>query len=76
MLPQERAEVIATYALCGISAFPAIGFSLGTLIPMCPARKRDVVDVVIRAFIAGNLANFATGTIAGRWCVGGGAPIP
>ncbi|CAG5124361.1 unnamed protein product, partial [Candidula unifasciata] len=61
----ERAEVIATYALCGISAFPAIGFSMGTLIPMCPPRKKDVVDVIIRAFIAGNLANFATGTIAG-----------
>ncbi|BFZ21479.1 hypothetical protein BsWGS_24518 [Bradybaena similaris] len=61
----ERAEVITTYALCGISAFPAIGFSLGTLIPMSPSRKKDVVSVVIRAFIAGNLANFATATVAG-----------
>ncbi|CAG5119082.1 unnamed protein product [Candidula unifasciata] len=61
----ERAEVITTYALCGISAFPAIGFSMGTLIPMSPTRKKDVMSVLIRAFIAGNLANFATAAVAG-----------
>ncbi|CAL1526476.1 unnamed protein product [Lymnaea stagnalis] len=61
----ERSEVITTYALCGISAFPAIGFCMGTLIPMCPERKPDVIALVLRAFVAGNLANFVTGAVAG-----------
>ncbi|XP_059151401.1 solute carrier family 28 member 3-like [Physella acuta] len=61
----ERSEVITTYALCGISAFPAIGFCMGTLIPMCPSRKKDVIALVLRAFVAGNLANFVTGAVAG-----------
>uniref|UniRef100_A0A0B7BBT3 Sodium/nucleoside cotransporter n=1 Tax=Arion vulgaris TaxID=1028688 RepID=A0A0B7BBT3_9EUPU len=62
---RERSEVITTYALCGISAFPAIGFTMGTLIPMAPERKNDIVNVVVRSFIAGNLANIITGSVAG-----------
>ncbi|CAG5124785.1 unnamed protein product, partial [Candidula unifasciata] len=58
---KERSEVITTYALCGISAFPAIGFTMGTLIPMSPERKNDIINVLIRSFIAGNLANIITG---------------
>ncbi|BFY97099.1 hypothetical protein BsWGS_00139 [Bradybaena similaris] len=62
---KERSEVITTYALCGISAFPAIGFTMGTLIPMSPERKNDIIKVLIRSFIAGNLANIITGSVAG-----------
>ncbi|KAH9524878.1 hypothetical protein Btru_028132 [Bulinus truncatus] len=61
----EQAEAITTYAICGLSAFPAIGFCLGTLVPMCPARKNDVVSLVLRAFVAGNMANFVTAAVAG-----------
>ncbi|GFR89388.1 sodium/nucleoside cotransporter [Elysia marginata] len=62
---EPRTEAILTYAMCGLSAFPAIGFTMGTLIPMSPARKEDVVSLVVSAFVAGNLANFATGAVAG-----------
>ncbi|GFO47834.1 sodium/nucleoside cotransporter [Plakobranchus ocellatus] len=62
---QAKTEAILTYAMCGLSAFPAIGFTMGTFIPMSPVRKDDVVSLVVRAFIAGNLANYATGAVAG-----------
>ncbi|XP_055874264.1 solute carrier family 28 member 3-like [Biomphalaria glabrata] len=61
----ERSEVITTYALCGISAFPAIGFCLGTLVPMCPKRKDEIISLVLRAFLAGNMTNYVTGAVAG-----------
>ncbi|XP_055874267.1 solute carrier family 28 member 3-like [Biomphalaria glabrata] len=61
----ERSEVIATYAMCGYSAVTAIGITLGTLVAMCPPRKNDVIKMVMRAFIAGNVASFATGAVAG-----------
>ncbi|KAH9524881.1 hypothetical protein Btru_028138 [Bulinus truncatus] len=61
----ERSEVIATYAMCGFSAFTAIGICLGTLTAMCPSRKDDIVGMVLRAFFAGNVASFATGAVAG-----------
>ncbi|XP_005094279.1 solute carrier family 28 member 3 isoform X1 [Aplysia californica] len=60
-----RSEVISTYALCGFSAFTAIGISIGTLTPICPSRKSDILDVVFRAFYVGNMASFATGAVAG-----------
>ncbi|XP_067649041.1 solute carrier family 28 member 3-like [Haliotis asinina] len=61
----ERSEVIGTYALCGFSTVTAIGVTLGTLVPLAPERKPDVVRLIIRAFIAGNVASFLTGAIAG-----------
>ncbi|KAH9524553.1 hypothetical protein Btru_027164 [Bulinus truncatus] len=67
----ERSVVVTTYALCGISAFPAIGFCLGTLLPMCPSRKKDVISLVLRAFIAGNLTNYITGAVADEYHMGG-----
>ncbi|KAH9524569.1 hypothetical protein Btru_027195 [Bulinus truncatus] len=69
----ERSVVVTTYALCGISAFPAIGFCLGTLLPMCPSRKKDVISLVLRAFIAGNLTNYITGAVADEEYHMGGA---
>ncbi|XP_071101865.1 solute carrier family 28 member 3-like [Haliotis cracherodii] len=61
----ERTEVIATYALCGFSTVTAIGVTLGSLVPMAPERKQDIVRLVIRALVAGNVASFLTGAIAG-----------
>ncbi|XP_005094311.1 solute carrier family 28 member 3-like [Aplysia californica] len=72
----ERSEVIITYAMCGLSAFPAIGFCMGTLIPMCPRRKPDIVDLVISAFVAGNVANIMTAAIAGVMFSDTAIPLP
>nr|XP_006814106.1 PREDICTED: solute carrier family 28 member 3-like [Saccoglossus kowalevskii] len=60
-----RSELIATYALCGFSHLAGIGMTLGTLVGLCPERKRDINAIVVRAMIAGNCANFMTACIAG-----------
>ena len=63
---QPRTEAILTYAMCGLSGFPAVGITMGTLVSMSPARKKDVLNLVISAFVAGNLASYATGAVAGK----------
>ena len=63
---QERSEVIATYALCGFSNLGSMGVMLGALGAMAPHRKSDLAAIVLRAMIAGNVACFMTGCIAGE----------
>ncbi|KAG7167256.1 Solute carrier family 28 member 3-like 2 [Homarus americanus] len=60
-----RAEVIATYALCGFSNISSIGINLGGFGAMAPGRKADLAKVVVRAMIAGSCACFLTACIAG-----------
>lgn len=60
-----RAEIIATYALCGFSNISSIGINLGGFSAMAPDRKADLAKVVVRAMIAGSCACFLTACIAG-----------
>ncbi|KAK3779149.1 hypothetical protein RRG08_067169 [Elysia crispata] len=62
---QERSEVIATYAMCGFSAFSGLAIGLGGFLAVCPQRRRDIISVIPYAFFAGNMACFATGSVAG-----------
>lgn len=61
----HRSQAIATFALCGFSNIGSIGIQLGGLGSLCPERRRDMADVVIRAMIIGNVACFMTACIAG-----------
>ncbi len=61
----ERAQVIATYALCGFSNFSSIAIQIGGIGSMAPERKADLARLGLRAMIAGSLACFQTATIAG-----------
>jgi len=61
----KRAEVIATYALCGFSNFASLGVQVGGLSPMAPNRKKDLTTLVFSAMIGGNMACFMTACIAG-----------
>ncbi|XP_066975382.1 uncharacterized transporter HI_0519-like [Macrobrachium rosenbergii] len=61
----RRAEIIATYALCGFSNISAIGINLGGFGAMAPSRKADLASVVVRAMISGSCACFLTACIAG-----------
>ncbi|KAK7065211.1 hypothetical protein SK128_010433 [Halocaridina rubra] len=61
-----RAELIATYALCGFSNVSAIGIMLGGLGTMAPERKHDMATIVVRAVIAGSCASFLTSCVAGK----------
>jgi len=67
---QERAEVIATYALCGFANLGSIGIMLGGLGAMAPEKKSQMASIVLRAMIAGNVACFMTACIAGKHCTG------
>jgi len=61
----ERAQVIATYALCGFSNFSSIAIQIGGIGGMAPERKSDLARLGLRAMVAGTLACFQTATIAG-----------
>jgi len=61
----ERAQVIATYALCGFSNFSSIAIQIGGIGGIAPERKQDLARIGLRAMVAGSLACFQTATIAG-----------
>lgn len=61
-----RAEVIATYAICGFSNPSSLGIMIGSLSTMAPNKKADIVNSVVRAFIAGCAVCFLTASVAGN----------
>ncbi|MBM4395527.1 MAG: NupC/NupG family nucleoside CNT transporter [Deltaproteobacteria bacterium] len=61
----ERAQVIATYALCGFSNVASIGIQIGGIGAMAPSRQADLARVGLRAMVAGSIACFMTACIAG-----------
>lgn len=60
-----RAEAIATYALCGFANLPSIAIQIGGLSAMAPSRRADFARIAPRAMVAGALACWMTGAIAG-----------
>uniref|UniRef100_F1L1R8 Sodium/nucleoside cotransporter n=1 Tax=Ascaris suum TaxID=6253 RepID=F1L1R8_ASCSU len=64
-LTGKRAQMIATYALCGFSNISMIGSQMGILSSMCPKRKSIFARVVVRALIAGIFSCFMTACVAG-----------
>ncbi|MCU0518184.1 MAG: NupC/NupG family nucleoside CNT transporter [Oscillatoria sp. Prado101] len=61
----ERAEIIATYALCGFANIGSIGITIGGIGGMVPERQHDLARLGVRTMVAGALANFMTACIAG-----------
>jgi len=61
----ERSAIIASYALCGFANFASIGIQLGGIGGIAPGRMKDLASLALRAMIAGSLAAFMTGTVAG-----------
>lgn len=61
----ERSAVIASYALCGFANFGSLGILLGGLGGMAPGRRADVARLGLRSILAGSLASFMTGCVAG-----------
>jgi CNT family concentrative nucleoside transporter len=60
-----RAQIIATYALCGFANFSSIAIQIGGIAPMAPERRGDLARLGLRAMIGGSLATFQTAVIAG-----------
>ena len=60
-----KSVVIATYALCGFANFSSIAIQIGGIGALAPSRRGDLARLGLRAMIAGTMANFMTGAIAG-----------
>ncbi len=60
-----RAIVIASYAICGFANFGSLAILLGGLGGIAPSRRPDIARDGLRAILAGSLATFGTGAIAG-----------
>jgi len=61
----DRSAIIASYALCGFANFASIGIQLGGIGGIAPSRMGDLAELGLRAMIAGSIAAFMTGTVAG-----------
>ncbi len=60
-----RSVVIASYALCGFANFGSLAILLGGLGGIAPSRRPDIARDGLRAVLAGALATFSTGALAG-----------
>lgn len=59
----ERSRVIMTYAMCGFAHFGSLGIMIGGLGAMAPDRRSEIVDLGIRAIVAGTMASCMTGAV-------------
>lgn len=64
-LINEKAILMATYALCGFANFSSIAIQIGGISPLAPNKRTDLARLGIRAVIGGTLATLLTATLAG-----------
>jgi CNT family concentrative nucleoside transporter len=60
-----RSALIVTYALCGFANFGSVGILVGGIGAMVPDRRREVVELGLRAMFAGTLATCMSGAVIG-----------
>ena len=60
-----QSSLIMTYAMCGFANFGGLGVMIGGLSAIVPSRRDEIVGLGMRALLAGNLATFMTGAVAG-----------
>jgi len=56
--------LIATYALCGFSNFASIGIQIGGVGSLAPNQRQNLIQLGMRAMIAGTMATLMTAAIA------------
>ena len=68
-LPQEaldgRSRLIMTYALTSFANFGSLGILIGGLGSLAPERRDEIVNLGMRAIVAGTLATCMTGAVVG-----------
>ena len=64
-LVNEKAILMATYALCGFANFSSIAIQIGGISPLAPNKRTDLARLGVRAVIGGTLATLLTATLAG-----------
>jgi CNT family concentrative nucleoside transporter len=60
-----RAQLIASYALCGFANFGSIGIQIGGYGGLAPERRGDLSQLALRAMIAGTLTTCMVAAVAG-----------
>jgi CNT family concentrative nucleoside transporter len=64
-LLSDKGTLIATYALCGFSNFASIGIQIGGIGALAPGQRKSLTELGLKSLIAGTIACFLTGTLAG-----------
>jgi len=63
-LPDVRAQIILTYALCGFSNISSVGIQLGGLGALAPNQRPVLAQIAVKALIGGSIACFLTACVA------------
>lgn len=61
-----RSAAITTFAICGFANLSSLGMMIGNLGALCPEKRSSIVDVSVRALIAGSIICFINASIAGN----------
>lgn len=61
----ERSSLILTYAMCGFANPGSVGIMIGGLGTLLPDRRSEVVELGMWTLVAGTLATWLTGCLAG-----------
>jgi CNT family concentrative nucleoside transporter len=64
-LPDPRAQVILTYALCGFANIASIGILIGGIGVLAPNQRPTLALLGVKALIGGSLCCFIGASIAG-----------
>jgi concentrative nucleoside transporter, CNT family len=64
-LVNEKAILMATYALCGFANFSSIAIQIGGIAPIAPNQRSSLASLGMKAVLGGCLATLMTATLAG-----------
>lgn len=64
LLPDARAQVILTYALCGFANIASIGIQVGGIGVLAPNKKSELAKLGVKSLIGGTLCCFIGASIA------------
>ncbi len=64
-LLSEKAQFIASFALCGFANFASVGIQIGGISALCPERRKDIASLGMKAMMAGTMASYVSAAIAG-----------
>lgn len=60
-----KSRIIMTYAMCSFANLGSLGILIGGLGTLCPERRSEIVDMGVKALLAGVLASLMTGAVVG-----------
>ncbi|MEY2972861.1 MAG: putative nucleoside permease NupX [Pseudomonadota bacterium] len=64
-LLSDRTKLITLYGLCGFANFSSVGILVSGIGAMSPERKKDLIDISIKALVGATLASCMTGLVIG-----------